>query len=190
MPTKPDISDRGLPSFDNHYNNGVLIENWQESRIYDASGRLFTLAMEHPVGPSTSVYTNDYVKPEKTSNAPMMRRRGLEKELMFGSGKPTTFEGVPRSTTYGASQHPAITSNYRISNCLSKQKSATFDGTPRMTFSGQHYTGTVQPTADDNIRGHFSTTKTMMDIPVECYQFQRNMMYQSDGYHKKTTNTS
>ncbi|ORC90435.1 uncharacterized protein TM35_000082330 [Trypanosoma theileri] len=190
MSKKPDIGDRSLPSFDNHYNNGVLIENWQESRIYDATGRLFTLAMDHQVGPSTSIYASDYVKPEASSNAPMMRRRGLGKELMFGTGKPTTFEGVPTSTTYGASQRTAITSNYKTSSCSPTKNKTSFDGIPQRTFSDQHSKGTANPTADDNIYGHFSTTKTMMDAPVECYQFQRNMMHQGDQDHKRTADTS
>ncbi|RNF09041.1 uncharacterized protein Tco025E_07135 [Trypanosoma conorhini] len=168
-------TDRSLPSFDNHYSNGVLMENWQEGRIYDACGRKFTLAMDRPVGVSHSMYTTDYTNPGRTSPQPMMRRRGLGKELMFGEGKPATFDGVPTSTTYGETQRHLIHSKNGKPRRSPRQMDATFGESGWRTFSESSTVASNCPTADEDNFGRFSSTKAVMDLPVECYHFQRQM---------------
>ncbi|ESL09422.1 hypothetical protein TRSC58_02855 [Trypanosoma rangeli SC58] len=168
-------TDRSLPSFDNHYNNGVLIDNWQEGRIYDESGRKFTLAMDHPVGPSCTVYKADYTNQGITSLQPMMRPRGLGKELIFGEGKTTTLEWIPTSTTYGETQQHFINSKYGTPHRSTGQLITTVGEIYGHTFSDSPKAAQRYSTADEDNYGRFNSTKTRMDIPVETYHFQRQM---------------
>ncbi|RNF03572.1 hypothetical protein TraAM80_05731 [Trypanosoma rangeli] len=170
-----EATDRSLPSFDNHYNNGVLIDNWQEGRIYDESGRKFTLAMDHPVGPPCTVYKADYSNQGRTSLQPMMRPRGLGKELILGEGKTTTLEWIPTSTTYGETQQHFINSKYGRSRRSTGQLNTTVREIYGHTFSDSPNASKQCSTADEDNYGRFNTTKTVMDIPVESYHFQRQM---------------
>ncbi|EAN81584.1 hypothetical protein C3747_19g300 [Trypanosoma cruzi] len=170
-------NDRSLPFFDNHYGNGVLIENWQEGRIYDACGRKFTLAMDNSVGPKRSTYTSDYTNPERTLLQPMMRRRGLGKALMFGEGNSTVVKSEPTSTTYGETQRHLIDSRYGTSHRAKDRLNNTMGGLSRQNFKGTTMPKTLKPTADEEIYGNFSSTKAAMDLLIECFHFQRQMAY-------------
>ncbi|EAN83447.1 hypothetical protein, conserved [Trypanosoma cruzi] len=170
-------NDRSPPFFDNHYGNGVLIENWQEGRIYDACGRKFTLAMDNSVGPKRSTYTSDYTNPGRTLLQPMMRRRGLGKALMFGEGNSTVFKSEPTSTTYGETQRHLIDSRYGTSHRAKDRLNNTMGGLSKQNFKGTTMPKTLKPTADEELYGNFSSTKAAMDLPIECFHFQRQMAY-------------
>nr|CCC94108.1 unnamed protein product [Trypanosoma congolense IL3000] len=165
---------RTLPSFDNHYNSGVLVDNWFDTRINEAHGS-FTVAVDDQLPPSCSVYKEDFVGPGSTAIRPMMRNNGLGKELILGDGVHEFSGTTPTSSEYGATQRHLIDSKYGKSTLRRQEALGTAHGTSRIALTGSYSRSINQTTIDDRLIEQHMTTKKAMDIPIECYHVQRQM---------------
>ncbi|KAH8606210.1 hypothetical protein ERJ75_000031700 [Trypanosoma vivax] len=168
------LGKRELPSFDNHYGSGVLIDSWYDTRIYEAQGG-FTLAMDPPGRLPCSVYKDDYTDPGATAIQPMMRRRGLGKDLMFGTGMGAGFGGEPTSLEYGATQRQLIDARHPRRALRAHEHNDTISGNPRYGLSSHNTIPMQHPTAHEEMENRFATSKQVMDTSVEHYHFQRQM---------------
>ncbi|KEG14013.1 hypothetical protein DQ04_00671160 [Trypanosoma grayi] len=187
MPENSPFGDRNLPYFDNHYNSGVLIDNWRDNRIYEADGRAFTLAVDHTTGPSLSMYKSDFTDPGEPSVQPMMRRRGLGKELMFSNGNSMAFDGAPTSSQYGASQRHMIDTKYGKPASSRLKTDGSTESAELSTFAPTTSVGTTRNKADDNPYANFCSTKAIMDLTVACHQFQRQIGTNNDTHTTAAT---
>ncbi|SCU67835.1 uncharacterized protein TEOVI_000048000 [Trypanosoma equiperdum] len=164
---------RVLPCFDNHYNSGVLVDNWFDARINEAHGK-FTIAVDGQSPLPSSVYKADYSTPCVTAVRPMLRQRGLGKSLIFGSGLPTVDEVVATSKDYGATQRYLIDSRYGKPKHHCKPLN-TLSGVDRFALTGKLSKPVNQPTVDDAMVDRFRTTKSAMDVTILNHHVQRQL---------------